>query len=83
MLEKSGDFLKERFNGLGQTVLVYKEHRDKIVKRSVIEVLPRLAKFSPEKFIFNYFEPTMQYLLNLIRKDVECRYAVLFLSLPP
>ena len=50
-------------------VLKFKDHRDVLVRKQVILLIPCLASFDPSSFISKHLEICMSYLLAQIKKD--------------
>ncbi len=59
-------------------MLRYKEHKDKLVKRAVIQALPRLARVQADVFLMDYLNSSINYLLALLKKKEVC-FLFLFL----
>jgi FKBP12-rapamycin complex-associated protein len=71
LFNSSSKFPEGRFNEIGEIVFRYKEHRDPLIRKTVMAMIPDLAKYDPQLFIDNYFETAMQYLLGQLKKDRE------------
>lgn len=48
------------------TVLTYRSSKDRLVRRTVIALLPRLASFKPDVFACNVLNKSIEYLLRLV-----------------
>eukprot|EP01133_Synstelium_polycarpum_P000171 gene171-204_t len=71
LLRNTGDFMVNKYKDVCETILRYKEHRDKLVKKTVIVLLPRLAIFNPKDFVHTYFNNCMNHLLTALRNQNE------------
>ncbi|EGC32838.1 protein kinase, atypical group [Dictyostelium purpureum] len=71
LLRKTGDFMHSKYKDVCDTVLKYKDHRDKLVKKTVLVLFPRLAIFNPKEFVLNYFNACMIHLLAALRNQNE------------
>lgn len=60
--------MRERFQEVCQTVLRFKSHPNRLVRRTVITLLPRLASCYPDQFVQNYLPLCMEYLLETLKK---------------
>jgi FKBP12-rapamycin complex-associated protein len=61
-----------RYREICDFALKYKEHKDKQVKRTVMNILPVIAGFSPQKFAgTHYLKDSVEYLLNAIGNKKE------------
>ncbi|RHZ26301.1 hypothetical protein DYB37_004840 [Aphanomyces astaci] len=65
LLRNSGDFMFPNFDRVGHLVLGYQTHKSSVVRRAVINLLPRLAKFNSSTFLEKFYRPSMQYLLEV------------------
>ncbi|KAG0343766.1 phosphatidylinositol kinase- protein kinase tor1 [Podila humilis] len=62
-------FMESRFVEVCNTVLKFKDFRDGLVRRTVINMIPELAKYSPDEFIHHYLDRAMVHLLGLVQID--------------
>ncbi|EAT84522.2 hypothetical protein SNOG_08246 [Parastagonospora nodorum SN15] len=70
LLDKSPMFMNEqKYKETVETVLKYKDHRDALVRREVVLIIPILAGYSPTEFATKYLHQCMLHLQGLIRKD--------------
>lgn len=61
--------MQERYNEVCEQVLSYKDHREPLVRRAVIELIPTMASYNHQEFIANYLHRCMVYLLGQLKKD--------------
>lgn len=54
-----------------ESILKYKDHRDGLIRRAVISLLPDLAAFDPDQFVSTYLGPVMSNYLVQLKKDKE------------
>ncbi|KAF2267940.1 ARM repeat-containing protein [Lojkania enalia] len=70
LLDKSVMFMNEqKYKETVETVLKYRDHRDALVRREVVLIIPILASYSPTEFATKYLHQCMLHLQGLIRKD--------------
>ncbi|KAF2115999.1 armadillo-type protein [Lophiotrema nucula] len=70
LLDKSPSFMNDqKYKETAEIVLRYREHRDALVRREVVLIIPILAKYSPAEFASKYLHQCMLHLQGLIRKD--------------
>ncbi|KAH7139276.1 armadillo-type protein [Dendryphion nanum] len=70
LLDKSAMFLgDQKYRETVETVLKYRDHRDSLVRREVVLIIPALASYSPTDFASKYLHQCMLHLQGLIRKD--------------
>jgi serine/threonine-protein kinase mTOR len=60
-----------RFKEACDTVLRYKDHRDPLIRREVVVMIPILAGYSPQEFVHNYLHQSMLHLQGLIKRDKD------------
>jgi serine/threonine-protein kinase mTOR len=69
LLSVPGSFIQNQFRELCDRICRYKDHRDKLIRRTVITLLPKLAASNPNSFVLNYRHMCINYLLSALRKD--------------
>ena len=52
-----------------QAVMSVREHKDRCIRVSVIEILPRLAQFCSDMFARVYLEDCLAHLMHAIRQS--------------
>eukprot|EP00736_Rhodelphis_marinus_P007859 Rmarinus@m.12108 len=62
-----GDYVEIRFKELCDAVLRFKDHRDRLIRRTVITLLPHIAQFSPNNFVRMYLTSCVNHLLSAVR----------------
>ena len=80
LLRYTGEFMLARYADVAQTVLRHRDHRERMIRHCVAQVLPRVAHFSPERFARDYLPQALAHLLGVMRSDKPER-GVGFLSL--
>ncbi|KAG0064947.1 phosphatidylinositol kinase- protein kinase tor1 [Linnemannia elongata] len=71
LLLHAGMFMHERYMKTCDTVFQYRDHRDGLVRRAVISLIPDLAAYNPAEFASAYLHRSMVHILNQLRKDKE------------
>eukprot|EP00891_Asterochloris_glomerata_P006787 jgi/Astpho2/6787/fgenesh1_pm.00103_%23_6_t len=71
LLQHTGEFMLARYREAVETVLRYRDNRDRQIRRAVIGLLPRLAAFAPERFAATYLRPCTEYLLLVLKIPSE------------
>ena len=71
LLRHTGEFMLARYREVVEMVLQYRDSREKIIKSSVVSLLPRVAAFAPERFAESYLEESMTFLLNALKSSNE------------
>ncbi|KNC98625.1 uncharacterized protein SPPG_06307 [Spizellomyces punctatus DAOM BR117] len=69
LISQKGMYPQEKYKGLCESVLKYKDHRDGLVRRTVILMIPSLAQFDAADFVAAYLNGCMAYLLSQLKKD--------------
>ncbi len=65
----TGEYMEQRFKQVCVTVMKFKDNRDKLIKRTVIQMLAILASFSPQQFIVCQLAEVMTWLLSLFTRE--------------
>ena len=63
----TNSFLMPRFNEMCDSVLKFRESKNKSIRRCVIILLTRLAHFHPESFVRSYADSSLAFLLVCLR----------------
>lgn len=77
-------FLFEKFQKIVEEILIFKDFKDEIVRKIVIELLPILASYNSIEFIKFYLHKSMVYLLGQLKKDKDktsCFHSIGHISL--
>ncbi|CAG8540856.1 14593_t:CDS:10, partial [Acaulospora colombiana] len=69
LLNHARAFMHERYKVVCETVLRYKDHRDSLIRRTVISLIPVLAEFDDKEFVASNVHKCMAYLLAQLKKD--------------
>lgn len=73
LLQNSGEFLDPpntfgaKFKEVCESILKYRDHRDRVIKKAVIQVLPVAAMFNSEVFCEQYLANCIAYLLACLK----------------
>ena len=60
-----------RYAEVCEVVMRYKEHRDPLVRKTVVLMIPDLAHFDPDQFVSAHLSSSMAYLLSQLKKEKE------------
>ncbi|KAH6572836.1 hypothetical protein BASA60_006398 [Batrachochytrium salamandrivorans] len=60
-----------RYSEMCETVMKFKEHKDIMIRRTVMSVISNLAQFDPEQFVDMHLLSAMSHLLAQLRKERE------------
>jgi FKBP12-rapamycin complex-associated protein len=63
------------FTALCRTVLAYKDHREKLVRRTVVGLVPKLARFERETFVAEVLPGGLKHLLKVMKGNANERGA--------
>ncbi|CAG8465028.1 34810_t:CDS:10, partial [Racocetra persica] len=69
LLNHAQAFMHERYKYVCETVYRYKDHRDGLIRRTVISLIPVLAEFNDKEFVATYVQKFMSHLLTQLKKD--------------
>ena len=67
LLENTGDFMVPRFGEVCNIAYKFKDHRDRLIRDTVVSIIPALATFSPDAFVHDYLNK-FKYEINKINK---------------
>ena len=86
-LLKGGEYMSDKFAAICKITLSFKKHKDKFIRNAVIELLPKLAAYSPSLFVsYGHLKESCEYLMETLRQNKEnqkdtCYYSLGKLSL--
>lgn len=66
LLRHTGEFMLARYREVCETVLRFRDSKEKLIRRAVITLLPRLAAFAPERFVRSYLKQATEHLLTVL-----------------
>jgi len=72
---EAGEFLHSRIKEITERVFQYKDHSDRLIKTTMISLLPTLAKIGGKEFLSESLSATMSYLLSVDYSKEEVRDA--------
>ncbi|KIK95251.1 hypothetical protein PAXRUDRAFT_33077 [Paxillus rubicundulus Ve08.2h10] len=68
-------FIRESFLDTAEQILRFKSHRDGLVRKMVITLIPTLAAYDPQTFSEHYLHKSMGHLLTQLEKPNERSFA--------
>ncbi|BBN14806.1 serine/threonine-protein kinase mTOR [Marchantia polymorpha subsp. ruderalis] len=71
LLRNTREFMMSRYKEVAEIVFKYRDHRDRLVRRSITALLPRIANFLRDRFVTSYLKICMEHLLNVMRNPAE------------
>lgn len=74
LLEQGGMFMQEHYQEACEIVFRHKDHRDAIIRKTVVILIPDLANYAPTEFAApspGYLHKFMLYLSGMLKKDKE------------
>ena len=80
MFKHTGDFMVPRFKEISKAILQLKEHRSKVVKSAIIQLLPSLAKFCPDAFARSHLDEATDITIKAFRAGELRQQALLSLG---
>lgn len=78
-------FMHERYAEVCDQILSFKDHRDPLVRRAVVELIPTLASYNHADFAAHYLHKTMLYLLGQLKNNRDrttCKFIPLCFPCP-
>jgi FKBP12-rapamycin complex-associated protein len=71
LLLQGGMFMQEHYQEVCEIVFRHKDHREAVIRRSVVLLIPELANYSPSDFAQTYLHKFMIFLTGMLKKDKE------------
>lgn len=68
-LKYTGDFMIPRFKEVCKAIMALKDHRARIVRASIITLLPSLAELCPDAFARAHMDETVEFLLRCAKNS--------------
>ncbi|EWC44191.1 phosphatidylinositol 3-kinase tor2 [Drechslerella stenobrocha 248] len=69
LLLRAGMFMHDRYRDVCELVLKYKDHRDILIRKSVVTLIPILAAYNPDEFVSSYLHRCMMHLQSQLKKE--------------
>jgi FKBP12-rapamycin complex-associated protein len=61
-------------------VLKFKDHKDPLVRKTTISLVPILAGFNPKAFNLSHLQPCASYMLTVMKKEKGAERSAAFLG---
>lgn len=71
LLRNTGEFMMSRYKEVADIVFKYREHKDRLVRKSITSLLPRIAHFLRDRFVTSYLKICMEHILSVLRTPAE------------
>ncbi|KAI9209819.1 armadillo-type protein [Polychytrium aggregatum] len=71
LLLHSGEFMASRYSEVCDAVSKHKEHRDTLVRKTVILLIPTLAAYDTRSFVDSHFSIWMNYLFTQLKREKD------------
>ncbi|KAI9673478.1 MAG: phosphatidylinositol kinase- protein kinase tor1 [Caeruleum heppii] len=71
LLLKGGMFMNDRYREACDIIYRYKDHRDALIRRQVVTLIPILASYAPLDFVNAYLHKFMIHLNALLQKEKD------------
>lgn len=71
LLRNTGEFMMSRYKEVADIVFKYREHKDRLVRKSITSLLPRIAHFLRDRFVTSYLKICMEHILSVLRTPSE------------
>ncbi|KAH7427560.1 hypothetical protein KP509_10G049200 [Ceratopteris richardii] len=71
LLRNTGEFMMSRYKEVADIVFKYRDHRDRLVRKSITALLPRIAHFLRDRFVTSYLKICMDHLLAVMKNPAE------------
>ena len=74
--------MKENYLDIAEQILRYKSHRDPLIRKMVITMIPSLAAYDTQTFTEHFLHKAMGHLLTQLEKPAERNYGMKTMSTP-
>lgn len=71
LLEQGGMFMQEYYQATCDIVYKHKDHRDPIIRKTIVNLIPDLASYAPTEFAHTWLHKFMLYLSGMLKKEKE------------
>ncbi|CAO3668466.1 unnamed protein product [Umbelopsis vinacea] len=71
LLLHAGMFMTDMYRDVCEIALRLKDSRDHLIRKTVVSILPTLARYDPSAFMDEYLHRCMNHLLSLLRKEKD------------
>uniref|UniRef100_A0A7S1SYY6 Serine/threonine-protein kinase TOR n=1 Tax=Tetraselmis chuii TaxID=63592 RepID=A0A7S1SYY6_9CHLO len=71
LMNHTGEFMLARYREVVETVLKFRDSKERLIRRAVINLLPRLASFAAERFASTYLPLATAHLLAVLKIPAE------------
>lgn len=63
--------MTDMYRDVCEIALRLKDSRDQLIRKTVVSILPTLARYDPSAFMDEYLHRCMNHLLSLLRKEKD------------
>jgi serine/threonine-protein kinase mTOR len=71
LLQQGGMFMHDHYQEACENVFRFKDHREPVIRRTVVLLIPELANYSPTDFAQTYLHKFMVFLSGMLKKEKE------------
>lgn len=71
LLQQGGMFMHDHYQEVCEIVFRHKDHREQVIRRTVVLLIPELANYSPTDFSQTYLHKFMVFLSGMLKKEKE------------
>ncbi|KAI9797251.1 MAG: phosphatidylinositol kinase- protein kinase tor1 [Piccolia ochrophora] len=71
LLLKGGMFMNDRYREACDIILRFQDHRDALIRRQVVILIPILASYAPQDFVKTYLHKSMMHLQGQLKREKE------------
>ncbi|KXN92422.1 Phosphatidylinositol 3-kinase tor2 [Leucoagaricus sp. SymC.cos] len=75
LLLHAGMFMRENYLDIAEQILRFKSHKDSLIRKMVITMIPSLAAYDTQTFTEHFLHKAMGHLLTQLEKTSERNYA--------
>jgi len=67
LFRNSGGFLKPQFREVCETIIKFRESRNRAIRETLVAVLPVVAAYNREDFVANYWTESLEFVMNTLQ----------------
>lgn len=71
LIEHTGSYLEPRYSELAELIFQFRDHKDPLIRKTVIQLQPFLAQFDSKLYAKELLNPIMSFFLMQLKKDKD------------
>lgn len=71
LLQQGGMFMTDHYQEVCEIVFRHRDHREQVIRRTIVILIPELANYSPTDFAQTYLHKFMIFLSGMLKREKE------------